>query len=744
MLTISRPNTIPQERLSSIEYYTIEDIEDIRRIAVCFLEMHKNDVLTGRKGAYDLMLDFGTFDIETTNVPIGVYPNNTEEPIAFPYLYQFYVFGICIMVRERIDFITVMNLIADLLEETNRSMVIYIHNASFEYQFIRSMIPIDTDKVFALQNRRIAKFTAYDGRIIFRCSYLLSNMSLAKFCENYNTAEYQKDKELIDYEIIRYPWTALENEILYYSAMDVICLHAAVTSIMERENDNIKSIPMTNTGYVRRSCRNACLGERTTHRTTKANKEESTRSRNYRAMFNKQRLTMETYQLLVDAFRGGNTHANRFNAGRILENVGSVDFSSSYPAALICSNEFPMGALMECTDLLTSEDAITWYADRYWLLIQAVFTDCELRNPAQTPCPYIPVAKIKRDTTAKNSGVYDNGRLISQQGSFIYTFLGVEWQEIHKQYKGEIMVTKAYYCKKGYLPNELRNTCYEWFEKKTSLKNVAGMEYEYMKSKNRVNSVYGMTVERIIKEVITADAQGNLTSRKPTEEEAQEQLDAFYATKNRKFLAFQWGVTITAICRIRHMDLINIVSCDDFVYGDTDSVKAMHFDKYEGLIDAYNKQWKEQIKDCGCKYEAYTKDNEYQCLGIADFEGISEQFITLGAKKYALVKHGKLEITVAGVPKKAGAALLGDIRNFKTGFVFEVADNATLEQRQAWKKILTYKDDDNFDLNIDGHTLHIGTSIAMTRTTYNLGITEEYSELTGISRTEYFDMDEFE
>ena len=60
---------------------------------------------------------------------------------------------------------------------------------------------------------------------------------------------------------------------------------------------------------------------------------------------------------------------------------------------------------------------------------------------------------------------------------------------------------------------------------------------------------------------------------------------------------------------------------------------------------------------------------------------------------------------------------------------FMVGADGTLEDRQSWKKRLLYNDTDNFDLTIDGHNLHIGTYIAMERTSYELSITDEYGEL---------------
>lgn len=391
-----------------------------------------------------------------------------------------------------------------------------------------------------------------------------------------------------------------------------------------------------------------------------------------------------------------------------------------------------MGRLMDCTNSLRTIEDITWYAKRYWLVVRAVFVDTKLRNPYRTKCPYIPSAKIRREH--KKGGVFDNGRLISQDGGFEYCFLGIEWDIIRSQYTGKIKVREAYYCPKGYLPAQLRKNCFEWYKKKTELKGVDGKEYEYMKSKNRVNSFYGMMVEHIVKDIQTIKEDLSIDLRKPTDEEAQKQLDDFYSPMQRKFLAFQWGVTITTLARAEHMRLISLVG-DDFIYGDTDSIFYLNPSKHDAAIAEYNKTWKAYISSCGMEYSARTKKGALQVLGVADPEPPVLKFVTLGAKKYAMefMKDGKrkLEITVAGVPKKAGAALLGDIRNFKPGFEFFVGDDASLEDRQSWKKTLHYHDNEPFYIHIDGHDLQIGTGIGITRAPYNLDITGDYSEITG-------------
>lgn len=738
MIKVTRPASVPDTRLNGFEAYEYTDMPDFKAHFVSYLE--SSEKVKRRKG-FDLISDLMTVDIETTTISAGTRYNAGCFPYAVPYLYQVFCAGCVLIFRYDEQFNDFITWLDQTLSGAGCTLACYIHNASFEYQFFKSRFQINFDSVFALQSRRIARFETARAGIEFRCSYLLSNMSLEKFTENYCPETYRKDKELIDYEVIRFPWTELDNETLYYSGMDVITLYHAVKSILEREGDNIRTVPMTNTGYVRRACRAACLGNNTKHYRSEEEKETYNMFKRYRSMFLKCAPTLDQYNMLRDAFRGGNTHANRFKAGSILENVGSFDFASSYPAALICYDGFPMGKLMDCTEALKTPEDISRYAARYWLCVTVVFKDIYLRDSYNTLCPYLPLAKGKRqwviDENGKRMprhGYYDNGRLLAQDGYFEITFLGCEWDIIRKQYAGEMKVKKAMYTVKGELPFALRKTCFEWYKAKTELKNVPGMDYEYMKSKNRVNSVYGMMVEQIIKDIVTTDPKtGTIEQRPATHPEALQQMEEFLKPRNRKFLLYQWGVTITAICRVRHMEIIEMFG-RDFVYGDTDSVKAEHPEKYVAAVAAYNQRWVDYARQCGMEISAETKEGETQILGWLDYESnhYSKQFVTLGAKKYCDVDgSGRLHITVAGVPKGIGARLLGSIENFKPGFTFETHDTDDLKIRQNWKKLLTYRDDLNEVIEIDGHKLPLKSCTALERTMYKLDITEEYETLTG-------------
>lgn len=663
--------------------------------------------------SFNFNFDFCTFDTETTTIAANYLWNTKDRPVSFVYLYQFYINRKVFLFRYENEFLSFFDQLLSELVELDEKLVIYVHNLSFEFQFFKNLFEI-TD-YFATKKRHILKCIISD-RLEFRCSYSLSNMSLEKFSENY-ASKYVKSKEKIDYEIIRYPWSELDYDVLYYSVLDVLSLYDSVHNIMIKEGDNLQSIPLTNTGYVRRDYKSACLSSKKSF--SKASADEYRRTKKYREMFYNMKLNYEQYRMCERAFRGGNTHANRNYSGLIIENVGSFDLSSAYPWAIIHSSEFPMGRLMEVK--IETAEKLEYYIENYFLIM-----DIELYSPVirkNVTVPYLSLSNCRYDY--RKDIIVDNGRIFSAKGCVIETtILGFEIAIIRNQYEGKFRIKKAYYTRKGRLPYEVRKTCYDYYKKKTMLKDVDGKEYEYMKSKNKVNSTFGMMVEKIIKNIIEMQ-DDVITERRPTEIEAKEQLKNYYTPMQGKFLAYQWGITVTAIVRKRLQKMIDIMG-DDFVYCDTDSAKCLNYKKYISEIEKLNDYYISQM-DSSMSYAIDSYGNK-RYLGNAEIDGIYEKFCTLGSKKYCAEQNGKLEITIAGVPKKEGSKILGSIYNFRPGFIFSIGDNENFEKRNGWKKLLTYNEDDYY-VEVEGHSLHITSNIAITRTTYTLDITSEYNSI---------------
>ena len=93
---------------------------------------------------------------------------------------------------------------------------------------------------------------------------------------------------------------------------------------------------------------------------------------------------------------------------------------------------------------------------------------------------------------------------------------------------------------------------------------------------------------------------------------------------------------------------------------------------------------------------------------------------------------GKLHITIAGVNKRKGAAELGDIHNFREGFIFKDAGGTES----------TFNDNIDIIIDVDGHDLHITDNLVIENSTYTLGITQEFRDLLdGLVRIRYADHD---
>ena len=162
---------------------------------------------------------------------------------------------------------------------------------------------------------------------------------------------------------------------------------------------------------------------------------------------------------------------------------------------------------------------------------------------------------------------------------------------------------------------------------------------------------------------------------KLTNEEIENKLDS---EKKTAFLSFAYGVWTTSWAR--DFLLRRLIELDDYVlYSDTDSLKLRSgYDK--NVFIEYNKSVEERIKFVSKvlkipfeKYAPEDRNGKKHLLGIFEYEGNYEEFITQGAKKYAVKENGKIKITVAGVPKK-GSHALHNLNEFRDDFVFDYKD----------------------------------------------------------------------
>lgn len=630
------------------------------------------------------------FDIETTRLI------DIEQSVMYVWQWQFDE-DYTVVGRTWEQFAAFQRKIAKILDDS--VLVVFVHNLSYEFQFLRGIYQFSPDEVFAIKSRKVLKCNMH-GCFEFRCSYIHSNMNLDTYTKKMGV-KHKKLTGTFDYEKIRYPWTKLSNDELAYCVHDVQGLVEAIKIEMEHDGDNLYTFPLTSTGYVRRDAKKAMS--------------------NVSFGFVKNQLPdYEIYKMLREAFRGGNTHANRYYANYTLHNVHSADRSSSYPDVM-CNCKFPISEFYRLGDL-SYKDVVKLIEKRNKALIMRVAITGIYLTRIDWGCPYLSISKCRHIENA----LEDNGRILS--ADYLETTLtDIDLRIVLQEYSfTDIRFFDVASSRYGYLPSPLISTICQYYHYKTELKNVPGQELLYMKSKNKLNSLYGMCAQDPVKQSI-------LFINNDFQEQNEEEAKLLLEHNKKAFLAYQWGVWVTAWARYRleegiilaHGDIENPNS-PQFVYCDTDSVK------YLGDIDltVFNRQRITDSKRSG----AYATDP----AGITHYMGVYEkehdmcEFRTMGAKKYVYreTPKDKLICTIAGVSKSLGGKELeshGGITAFHEGFTFEEAGG--LEA--------VYNDDIDKVIDIDGHSLKITSNVVLKPSTYTLGLSADYKRLLTEVRYDY-------
>ena len=301
--------------------------------------------------------------------------------------------------------------------------------------------------------------------------------------------------------------------------------------------------------------------------------------------------------------------------------------------------------------------------------------------------------------------------------AFTISLTNIDFDIISTQYDFDgLYVYDYYFAHQDYLPKELKDEIFHYFDKKSKLKGVEGSEYEYIKSKNKLNSIYGMCVTDILHRKINF-IDGEYQQATTSVDDQEEQLDKYYKSRNN-FLSYQWGVFVTAYARRQLQIALNIVGFDA-VYCDTDSVKYL-FD-HDKDFEYINNKIRQYCKDNDIVHSVEVNGKIYE-LGTFDNEGKYDQFKTLGAKKYAFSKDGKLGITVSGLAKKEGVKELercGGLDAFKIGKVF----------KESGRTDAQYNNDPIHEVEVNGENIITGSNVAIIDSSYTLGITDTMMDI---------------
>lgn len=575
------------------------------------------------------------FDIETTSCYVN---NNQKFATMYSWMWGIKNKDYIYYGRTWEEAINLFNHLTELYNlSEHRRLVVYIQNLSYEFQFMRKYF--EWENVFAVGDRKPIKALT-SGGIEFRDSYILSGFSLAKTADNLVNHTIEKLTGDLDYSLTRHHETPLTPKELAYMNNDIEIILDYINEQINQYGD-ITKIPLTNTGRVRRYVRNNCYYTGKSHR--KTNKGKYTR---YRNIMRDLTLTTNDYKQLKQAFMGGFTHANALYSGETLEQVSSIDFTSSYPSVMV-AEKYPMSRAIPVNNIKSEQDLINLMID-YAVLLDIKFINLKPKIDFEH---YISESKcyLLKDP------LINNGRVV-EASELAMTLTDVDFRIIKQVYTWDsLSIHNVKKFHRGYLPKAIIESILTIYQDKTVLKDVAGAEVEYLLSKGMLNSVYGMSVTDPVNMIY--DYSDDLWNTELPD--LDQEIEKYNKSKNR-FLFYAWGIWVTAYARLNLWTGI-IQFKDDYIYSDTDSIKLLNLNHHQDYINRYNELTLAKLKATTDYYNLdyalitpKTQEGIEKPLGIWDYEGTADKFKTLGAKRYLTYKDNKLELTVAGLSKRNG------------------------------------------------------------------------------------------
>lgn len=530
----------------------------------------------------------------------------------------------------------------------NKRMIVWVHNLAYEFQFMKNIFT--WEKVFAVSTRKPV-YALTDTGIEFRCSYILSGLSLAACGNNLHKYKVRKLVGALDYDKVRHCQTPLTKKEIQYQVNDVLVCSAYIKECMEEPecDNNITKLPLTCTGYSRRYMRQMCLSG-------KGKKGQKEQFKKYHKQMLGLTLSYDEYMQCRRGFAGGFTHTSALHSlGNICyEGITSLDLCSAYPGAMCMECGYPMskGEIVQPKTVKEFKD----YLSIYCCLFDIKFINIKPRYVNEN---YISISKCWEISNP----VSNNGRLVSADKIAI-TINEVDFQIIEKMYSWddiELGTFRIYM--KDYLPKEIILGVLQLFKGKTELKNIEGMEVYYQRLKGLLNSSYGMICTSILFPEHKYDNTFGWTVEQPDPEKAIKS----YNKSKKRFLFWPWSLWITSY--VRRTVLNACCACgDDYYYSDTDSVKITNYEKHKQFFDDYNKLVEEKLRMCSEHYNIpfemftpKTKKGVTKMLGVWEKENDKPYLIwtSIGAKRYLYMDADRqVHLTVSGVDKRAATPYL--------------------------------------------------------------------------------------
>ena len=606
-------------------------------------------------------------------------------------------------------------------EKFKKKLIVYVHNLSYDasylYPYLLQLPGIDPDNEYQGVIEDPNKFLSLVfGSFEFRCSYRLSGMSLEKWSKEMN-AEHVKKVGMYDYDKTLYPDSELNVNEQEYDKFDVYSMRDCLLKQMSYFGDDITTIPLTKTGYIRRTLRRSCRNDKY-----------------YRKKyFWGTKLNAVNYEYCLKSFSGGYTHNNRYWRDVLIEkgktyeyipgsgiyikvnNIKHRDFKSHYPTQQTCSNRFPIGRPQHIYDInkmpfaYPIEDILA-EQEEFTHFIKILVTESHLRDPSCS-MPFMQLSKCYQASFTHK--ITDNGRILSASGSFIMYVDTITLSILYEQYTMECAVLNVYRMKNGPLPDCIVAVVDKYFKGKSDKKalvheltedygkldpKTVEAEFDLMQEKAGLNSIYGCCVQQPLKNQWQADKYMEFSYKKTyiTQDEVEAGLETFYTGKNN-FLPYQIGCVVTSLARLELYEFIKTIGYERCLYCDTDSIFYISDEDTEMRIEALNTSLRataHAVTLANGKKEYYNEFTaEPDCIA---FKG-------LHSKCYGVVTSKGLEITIAGVPARTITGMDNDKPIYYTR-----EQELAGEEKDPVKALDHLTDNFEFKINTGIRALYIG------------------------------------
>ena len=358
---------------------------------------------------------------------------------------------------------------------------IYFHNLSYDWVFLRQFLL----ERFGIPEHQLnirphyPLFIEWENGIMLKDSLMLAQRKLEKWASDLEV-EHQKAVGKWDYDRIRTQHEEFTVDELQYIENDTLAGVECIDATRKALKKHIYSLPYTATGIPREEIQKIGLKNRG------------------KQLFLRLVPTWDQQQKLEKVFHGGFTHANRHIIGEVMtmEEYGLTvcyDFASSYPYCML-AEKYPMENFHSIAPRSLPE--VVKLADDYAIMCKVILVKPRLKDDFQ-PMPVLQYSKCERTINP----VTDNGRILCAAYCEIY-LTEQDIKIIEQQYvydEGYCVDVEAAH--KDYLPKWFRDYIYGLYKDKCTLK-YAGDPVRYSLAKAKLNSCYGMCVQKPVKEII--------------------------------------------------------------------------------------------------------------------------------------------------------------------------------------------------------------------------------------------------